>query len=325
MEDDMFTLPKNDVRRFRVAQGNGAYERALGELLAGRKEGHWIWFVFPQVRGLGFSWAADYYGIGSWEEAEAYIANETLAGRLAEVSQALIDLGQSNPEAILGGIDALKVRSSMTLFEQVSDDPVFGNVLMQYYGNERDPLTLKIVEDFPTHNVVFLDFDGVMQADYEKGHTISSEEFCNLKQWAANAYSDDGYLQVGNDDIAAVLHDWTEEAVESVERIARNADARIVISSSWRYYDDDESLMRLLALRSLDKYFEGALSRELNITREDAIRAYIADHPCSIHNFVALDDMELRGLDGHFFQVRSGSLTAANADEAIRILQDQQG
>lgn len=138
------------VERFLEAQAGGVYEQALAELRAGCKEGHWIWFIFPQVRGLGFSWAADYYGIGSWEEAEAYMADEVLGGRLREVARALLDLPGSDPEAVLGPNDALKVRSSCTLFEQISDAPEFPAVLDRYYGGERDPLTLEIVKGFPT-------------------------------------------------------------------------------------------------------------------------------------------------------------------------------
>lgn len=139
----------NDVQRFVQAQGGGVYEEALAELRDGCKLGHWMWFVFPQVRGLGFSPMADYFGIGSWEEAEAYVADEVLGPRLVEAAEALLGLEGSDPVAVLGSIDALKLRSSMTLFEQVSDNPAFPTILDRYYQGERDPMTLKIVESFP--------------------------------------------------------------------------------------------------------------------------------------------------------------------------------
>lgn len=101
---------KQGIGRFLEAQADGVYEQALAELRDGCKQGHWIWFVFPQVRGLGFSWAADYFGIGSWEEAEAYMADEVLSARLREAAQALLDLPGDDPVAVLGPIDALKVR-----------------------------------------------------------------------------------------------------------------------------------------------------------------------------------------------------------------------
>lgn len=138
----------NDIQRFAAAQSNGVYDRALAEIRAGRKRGHWIWYVFPQTRGLGMSRNANYYGIGSWKELRAYVADDLLMRRLVEISQALLELEGNDPVSVLGGIDAVKVRSSMTLFELASDNPVFGQVLDKYYGGERDSLTLKLVKQF---------------------------------------------------------------------------------------------------------------------------------------------------------------------------------
>lgn len=138
----------NDIQRFAAAQSNEVYDRALAEIRAGRKCGHWIWYVFPQARGLGMSRNANYYGIGSWKELRAYVADDLLMRRLVEISQALLELEGNDPVSVLGGIDAVKVRSSMTLFELASDNPVFGQVLDKYYGGERDSLTLKLVKQF---------------------------------------------------------------------------------------------------------------------------------------------------------------------------------
>ncbi len=138
----------NDIQRFAAAQSNEVYDRALAEIRAGRKRGHWIWCVFPQARGLGMSRNANYYGIGSWKELRAYVADDLLMRRLVEISQALLELEGNDPVSVLGGIDAVKVRSSMTLFELASDNPVFGQVLDKYYGGERDSLTLKLVKQF---------------------------------------------------------------------------------------------------------------------------------------------------------------------------------
>lgn len=134
-----------DVDRFLVAQSGGVYEQALTELRAGRKQSHWIWFIFPQVKGLGHSHMANYYGISSHMELEAYIANHTLMDRLITCAQALLDTGYTDPVRVLGPIDALKVRSSMTLFETGSSYPVFAQVLDRFYGGEGDQLTLDIV------------------------------------------------------------------------------------------------------------------------------------------------------------------------------------
>lgn len=91
---------------------------------------------------------ANYYGIGSWKELRAYVADDLLMRRLVEISQALLELEGNDPVSVLGGIDAVKVRSSMTLFELASDNPVFRQVLDKYYGGERDSLTLKLVKQF---------------------------------------------------------------------------------------------------------------------------------------------------------------------------------
>ena len=136
-----------DIERFVRAQDGGAYEQALAEIHAGRKRSHWIWFVFPQARGLGRSPMAERYGIGSREELDAYVNHPLLRARLLEISNALLALPGSDPVAVLGDIDALKVRSSMTLFELTDVDPVFGAVLDKYYGGSRDELTLRIVSE----------------------------------------------------------------------------------------------------------------------------------------------------------------------------------
>lgn len=136
-----------DIERFVRAQDGGVYERALAEIRAGRKRSHWIWFVFPQARGLGRSPIAERYGITSREELDAYVNHPLLRARLLKISHALLALPGSDPVAVLGDIDALKVRSSMTLFELTGTDPVFGAVLDKYYAGSRDGLTLGIVSE----------------------------------------------------------------------------------------------------------------------------------------------------------------------------------
>ena len=133
-----------DIDRFVRAQAGGVYERALAEIRAGRKRSHWIWFVFPQVRGLGRSPMVERYGIASRAELDAYVSHPLLRARLLEISHALLALPGSDPVAVLGDIDALKVRSSMTLADA---DPVFGDVLDKYYAGSRDELTLRIVSE----------------------------------------------------------------------------------------------------------------------------------------------------------------------------------
>jgi uncharacterized protein (DUF1810 family) len=128
--------------RFVSAQDGGVYERALAELRAGRKSSHWMWFVFPQLAGLGHSRMARHYAIGSLDEARAYLSHPVLGPRLVECARALLGVTDRSAEQILGGIDAMKLRSSMTLFARADpDQPAFGAVLDRYYGGEPDSAT----------------------------------------------------------------------------------------------------------------------------------------------------------------------------------------
>ena len=132
------------LQRFVDAQEDGAiYGRALAELRAGRKQGHWIWFVFPQIAGLGSSPMSRVYAIGSLQEARAYLEHPVLGPRLRECAEALLAAGPSlSAETILGGIDALKVRSSMTLFARAAPaEQLFTAVLDRFYAGEPDPET----------------------------------------------------------------------------------------------------------------------------------------------------------------------------------------
>jgi uncharacterized protein (DUF1810 family) len=131
----------HDLERFVDAQ-HGVYPGALRELRAGRKTGHWIWFVFPQVVGLGQSELSRYYGIGSLDEARAYLAHPVLGPRLRECARTLLDVEDRTAESILGPVDAIKVRSSMTLFHRADPaEPLFRSVLDRYYGGDPDPRT----------------------------------------------------------------------------------------------------------------------------------------------------------------------------------------
>ena len=134
-----------DLQRFKSAQEQD-YKWALAEIRAGRKQSHWIWYVFPQLKGLGRSYMCARYGIDGIGEAKAYLADETLRSRLVEISQALLELDGNDPVAIMGHIDALKLRSCMTLFSCVPDsDPVFHAVLDKYYDGMPDQVTLKML------------------------------------------------------------------------------------------------------------------------------------------------------------------------------------
>ena len=133
----------HDLQRFVAAQDEGGtYGRALAELRAGRKTSHWMWFVFPQVAGLGRSPMAERFAVRSLDEARAYLAHPVLGARLRESAQALLDLGGTDARAVLGGIDALKLRSSMTLFARAApEEERFQAVLDRFFGGEPDPET----------------------------------------------------------------------------------------------------------------------------------------------------------------------------------------
>lgn len=135
-----------DLQRFKDAQDGGIHERAMSELAAGRKRSHWMWFIFPQIEGLGFSSTAACYSIKSIDEARAYLADPVLGARLREACGILIGLPESDPHAVFGYPDDLKLCSSMTLFDYVSPNDVFGKVLDKFYAGKRDDKSLDIID-----------------------------------------------------------------------------------------------------------------------------------------------------------------------------------
>ena len=134
------------LERFAAAQDRGGtYDRAVAELRAGRKQSHWMWFVFPQIAGLGSSPMAREFAIGSLAEARAYLAHPVLGPRLAECSRILnAAADDASAPGILGPIDAMKLRSSMTLFAAAApEEPAFTDVLARYFDGEPDQATLE--------------------------------------------------------------------------------------------------------------------------------------------------------------------------------------
>ena len=142
-----------DLERFVAAQDDRTtydrttYDRALSELLAGRKTSHWIWFVFPQVSGLGQSPTAKHYELAGLDEARAYLDHEVLGPRLRECCRALLGLDEgATAERVLGPVDAMKVRSSMTLFARADpDEPLFTDVLERFYDGAPDERTIALL------------------------------------------------------------------------------------------------------------------------------------------------------------------------------------
>jgi uncharacterized protein (DUF1810 family) len=134
-----------DLQRFVKAQDQ-IYERALAEIRAGAKRSHWMWFIFPQHVALGRSPIAARYGIRSIAEARAYLAHPLLGARLRECVDALTPLADADPASVFGSVDAIKLRSSLTLFEAAGDGEPFAQALDRWYGGARDPATLRLID-----------------------------------------------------------------------------------------------------------------------------------------------------------------------------------
>lgn len=129
-------MDKFNIERFLQAQEH-SYRYALEELKEGRKRSHWIWYVFPQLKGLGRSYNSEFYGISGLEEAKAYLEHPVLGQRLREVCDVILRLPTNDAREVFGGIDSVKLRSSMTLFDLVSPDDVFARVLNKFFDDRR--------------------------------------------------------------------------------------------------------------------------------------------------------------------------------------------
>ena len=135
------------LQRFIDAQQSD-YETALSEIKRGRKQSHWMWYIFPQVQGLGFSSTSKLYAIKNLHEAQAYLNHPLLGKRLKEITDALINLPSTNAHEIFGSPDDVKLKSSMTLFASLPDaDPVFESALKKFFKGEKDAKTLSLIKD----------------------------------------------------------------------------------------------------------------------------------------------------------------------------------
>ena len=137
-------MKQEGLERFVEAQ-EGDYEDALAEIRAGEKQSHWIWYVFPQMKGLGMSWTSEFYGIADLDEAKAYLAHPVLGARLREITAAILQHRRESARKILGYPDALTVCSCMTLFDAIEPNGIFAEVLDVFYGGKRDDLTIGLL------------------------------------------------------------------------------------------------------------------------------------------------------------------------------------
>ena len=139
------TENERSLNRFILAQEE-AYKRALAEIKAGKKTGHWMWFIFPQIQGLGYSETAKFYAIRDKQEAQEYLDHPILGSRLIEISTALLHLPVSDPVPVFGTVDSMKLKSSLTLFTLLENaSPVFGEVLEKFFDGEKDDMTIRIL------------------------------------------------------------------------------------------------------------------------------------------------------------------------------------
>ena len=139
-------MTSSSLGRFLEAQARD-FDTALAEIKNGKKTSHWMWYIFPQVRGLGHSEVAKYYAIKDRQEAEEFLRHPDLSTRLLTICEALVELGGNDAHAVFGSPDDMKLKSSMTLFAAVSgSSSIFNKVLDQYFGGKADQQTLRIME-----------------------------------------------------------------------------------------------------------------------------------------------------------------------------------
>ena len=135
----------SDLDRFLEAQESD-YARALAEIKSGRKRSHWMWYIFPQIAGLGYSSTSKFYAIRNRTEAESYLAHPILGARIVEISNALLEIEEKTANQIFGSPDDMKLKSSMTLFGALDEtNPVFRKVLEKYFDGEEDRRTLELI------------------------------------------------------------------------------------------------------------------------------------------------------------------------------------
>ena len=139
---------EKDLSRFIKAQEN-SYEEALSEIKSGRKKGHWMWFIFPQFKGLGFSEKSKYYSIKDLDEAKRYLSHPILGERLKLITKELLGLNENNPKKVFGSPDDLKLKSSMTLFAAIdaSQENIFNAALDKLFNGQTDHNTLTLIKE----------------------------------------------------------------------------------------------------------------------------------------------------------------------------------
>ena len=208
-----------NLRRF-VDAHRDAYPSALKEIRSGEKQSHWMWYIFPQLRGLGYSRNADYYGIVDRDEATMFLHHPVLGQNLRDITMAMLVIDGKSAEDILGGIDALKFRSSMTLFNRVCPDDIFSEALDKYYGGKEDERTLEMLKADGSERLVSGGIRGAIIGDI----VGSFYEFMNCKSTDialftdSTRFTDDTVMTIAVADwllsgvpLQKTMPDWGEE------------------------------------------------------------------------------------------------------------------
>lgn len=192
----MKNMNNSELERFVEAQ-ELMYPMALDEVRNGRKRGHWIWYIFPQLKGLGESYNSSYYGIDGIEEARAYLAHPVLGARLREITAAFLELVGKNAQEVFGHLDAMKVRSCMTLFNVVSDDDLFQRVLDRYYNGVADDRTLDILGKLDVKFLCGAIAGDIIGSVYERNRTKNRDFYLFS---SSSKFTDDTVMTVANAD-----------------------------------------------------------------------------------------------------------------------------
>lgn len=184
------------LERFVNAQKQ-MYEKALTEVKNGRKLTHWIWYIFPQLKGLGMSSNSQYYGIDDLEEAKAYLLHPVLGKRLREITTAFLDLSGVNAKEVFGELDAMKVCSSMTLFREVTEDDIFQKVINRYFGGKADEMTLELLGIFNIDILLGAIAGDIIGSLYE-WHGVKNTNFHLFTPFSK--FTDDTVMTIANAD-----------------------------------------------------------------------------------------------------------------------------
>lgn len=210
-----------DIERFLQPQQQD-YERALSEIRAGHKYSHWIWYIFPQLRGLGYSFKSRFYGIGNMKEARAYLAHPILHQHLLEISNALLELKEFNPTKVMGTPDDEKLRSSMTLFALAApEEKIFHKILEKFYGGKKDEKTVHLLElRQKKYDMLGAIIGDIVGSRYE-GHNHRSKDFQFFEP--SCHYTDDSVMTLAISNAILMSHedysDLKEMAVKSMHEI----------------------------------------------------------------------------------------------------------